>query len=308
MSTTIDQAEPSAGRNRTARATLHTWIVTRASPLASAWLDAAIAGSAERRNVDIAFGMAPRKMGRDALKLTSTEKDQAEALVPGWRAKHLRIDEAARLVILLAGLDHEPDTLTRLIRHADVDEQCAIYRGLCLLPDDTATVDVVHDVVGRGLRTHATPVFESIAHDNPWTATHFDEHRWNHLVLKAMFMEVALWPIKGFDERRNPELSRMALDFAAERRAADRALPDELFRCVAPYATLDQVERYLPNSNSSDGERWPDTATTRAVSLSLIEAEDAALREYVATHSPHVDAIASGSLEWSNHSSDTDRN
>lgn len=253
--------------------------------------------AAEKRTIDIAFGLAPRKIGRAPLTLSDDEQREADALIHGWQPAHWRMDEAARLLIALAGTHKDPETLNRLIRHADTDEQCALYRGLCLFPPQ---IDL-HDAVGRGLRTHATPVFESIAHQNPWIVTQFDDHRWNHLILKAMFMEVALWPIRGFDERRNPELARMALDFADERRAADRPVPTELHRCTIPFASYAEIhERICDLPLDADG-RWQDSPHSRALSLAGQDAVDPNLRDYIRSSSPHVDAIEAGTLNWSNH-------
>jgi hypothetical protein len=39
---------------------------------------------------------------------------------------------------------------------------------------------------------------------------------------------VPLARVIGLDERRSPELARMARDYAAERRAAGRTVPDDL--------------------------------------------------------------------------------
>jgi len=48
------------------------------------------------------------------------------------------------------------------------------------------------------------------------------------MVLKAVFNRVALARIHGLGARRNAELARMANDFASERRAAGRDVPDDL--------------------------------------------------------------------------------
>ena len=71
-------------------------------------------------------------------------------------------------------------------------------------------------------------VFEAIACENPYPRRHFVELPWNQMVLKAAFSGVALTRIVGLAERRNPELARMAADYAAERRAAGRPVPDDL--------------------------------------------------------------------------------
>jgi len=46
--------------------------------------------------------------------------------------------------------------------------------------------------------------------------------------LKAMFNSIALERIVGLNARLNPELSRMARDYAAERTAAGRSVPADI--------------------------------------------------------------------------------
>ena len=48
------------------------------------------------------------------------------------------------------------------------------------------------------------------------------------MVLKALFNEVALSRIAGLAGRRNAELTRMAADYASERRAAGRTVPADI--------------------------------------------------------------------------------
>jgi hypothetical protein len=71
-------------------------------------------------------------------------------------------------------------------------------------------------------------VFEAIACDNPFPASYFPELAFNQLVMKAFFTEAPVRSIWGLKERLNPELRRMALDYAAERKAAGRAVPEDL--------------------------------------------------------------------------------
>jgi hypothetical protein len=273
---------------------LRKWVVTALPSEEVQWLEDALTKAGDRRSLDIAFSRAGRKAGPGRLPVDIAAQAAAASLITGWQPEQWTTAEAVRVLLALAALAHEPDTLDRLARHADIGEQCALYRGLVLYPTDTDT----SDLLGRGLRTHATPVFESIAHHSPWPARELDEHRWNHLVLKALFMDVALWPIQGFDDRRNEDLARMALDFAAERRAAARAVPIELFRCVAPYARLADVERYMPAFQADARGRWRDDASTRALSLSLWDSADSDLAAFVEAHSPHHAAIQSGELHW----------
>ena len=193
------------------------------------WLHGALRAAHDARAVDIAFGSAPRRTGRAPLA------SGPGAAVPGAvrvLGPPMRVDAIARALIALAHAEHDPDAPGRLLRRADVDESVAIYRVLALFPDGTR----LDGAVAHGLRTHAMPTFEAIAHANPWPAVHLDEHRWNHMVLKALFVGATLAPIVGLDARANTTLARMLLDFADERRAAGREVPVELWRCALPFA------------------------------------------------------------------------
>ncbi len=80
------------------------------------------------------------------------------------------------------------------------------------------------------------PVFEAVAHRNPYPSETFTEDAWNQMVVKAFFMGSTLWPIQGLDERANPRLARMLVGLAQERWAAQRPVSGELWRCVVPHA------------------------------------------------------------------------
>jgi hypothetical protein len=71
-------------------------------------------------------------------------------------------------------------------------------------------------------------VFAAIACDNPYPAALFPSLNFNQLVLKVIFNELPLSRVMGYQERITPELQRMARDFGDERRAAGRAVPDDL--------------------------------------------------------------------------------
>jgi len=216
------------GTIHAARDALGGWLCATLDTEGAEWLRRALLMAEEREAAQLAFGLAPRRLDKRALPLSADDGARAHALLPGWCPARWRLDEAARVLIVARFSDLYPDAIDRLARHADVSEQVALYRGLPLY----GTHLDLHEVLGRGLRTHAVPVFEAIAHHNPWPAAHLDEHRWNHLVLKALFMEVPLEPLVGFEARLNPTLARMALDYAAERRAAGRRVPHDLWRCA----------------------------------------------------------------------------
>jgi hypothetical protein len=105
---------------------------------------------------------------------------------------------------------------------------------------------------GEGLRSNMRPIFEAIAHRNPYPRETFDQHRWNHMVLKALFVGSALAPIQGLAERRNLELAVILRDYARERRAAGRPVPAELWPCVAPFAASADALDDLTQAGMSD--------------------------------------------------------
>ena len=64
--------------------------------------------------------------------------------------------------------------------------------------------------------------------ENRYPAAHFADANFNQLVIKAFFTGVAVDRIVGLERRKSDELRRMAADYASERRAAGRAVPNDL--------------------------------------------------------------------------------
>ena len=132
--------------------------------------------------------------------------------------------ELLRVALLLArqdlAADHFSSDFEALFRFADEGESCALYRAIPLLPDPARFVWRA----GEGCRSNMLPIFNAVALDSPFPAKYFDDTAWNQLVMKAVFVETQIDRIQGLDNRLSPELTRMALDFAAERKSAGRTL------------------------------------------------------------------------------------
>ena len=111
-------------------------------------------------------------------------------------------------------------------RTGDNDERRAVLRALDRLPAPERFVPLAVSAC----RTNVVPVFEAIACDNPFPARHFSEAELNQLVLKALFVGVAIDRIVGLAARITPELERMAAAYASERRAAGRAVSEDTDR------------------------------------------------------------------------------
>ena len=115
-------------------------------------------------------------------------------------------------------------TRQRQIESGEIGEQESLLRTLSLLPDPARFTET-----GVGAcRTNARRVFDAIACDNPFPAEFFAELAFNQMVLKAVFVEAPVARIEGLAARRTPELLRMARDYASERTAAGRPVPDDI--------------------------------------------------------------------------------
>ena len=195
------------------------------SPDAAAWLrqQRAKVAAGDERALFLAFGLAPRKVGKAELPADR---------FPGWS-----VDQAARISLLRAfPADDEARWLAAfdaLVDAAEVRELIALYQGLTALPFPRALAERAAD----GLRTNVKGVFEAIAHRNPFPAEYFDDARWNQMALKALFIGSPLGPIVGLRERMNDDLARMLGDYRAEREAAGREVPADLTALLSSHRT-----------------------------------------------------------------------
>jgi hypothetical protein len=137
-------------------------------------------------------------------------------------------------------------------------------------------------------------VFEAVAHRSPNPKEQFAQNRWNHMVLKALFVGSPLHPIQGLDARANPPLARMLCDYAHERWAAGRPVSPELWRCVGPYAdaeALGDLQRVLATG---------DAAERNAAALALAACPAAKAKELLGQAPDLAAAVAQGVLSWDN--------
>jgi len=182
-----------------------------------------------RESFTAAFSSATRVLGKDPLRLSASEAAPLLAWGVDWPLTAWSIDEAARVTLLLEASEclmlRETVALAAdLFRHGDNREKAAVLRALPFLPQPASFLPVAID----GARTNVLPVFEAIACESPYPATHFPDLNFNHLVLKAHFLEVPLGRIAGLARRRTPDLEQMAADWATECRAAGRSVSEDL--------------------------------------------------------------------------------
>jgi len=208
---------------------LRSVLTARLDPVPRAWLDSAVAAAVAGQSILDACIKAPKYLGRAALRLDESERDEATAAWPGVVCDRWTVVDAARTLLLLTLAEAATDDVfaeaaTAWYEQGDSGEQQSWLKALPLLPRPERFLPLAIDAC----RTNIVPLFESIACDNPYPERHFPTPQFNQVVLKAVFVGLPLTRVVGLSRRRNDELSRMASDFADERRAAGRPVPSDL--------------------------------------------------------------------------------
>ena len=270
------------------------WLRRQLPEPAELWLDGQLIKLAEdpsERNLQIALGMTPRRLGKDDLALSQDDLTAADAARPGWDPRGWSIDEAARILILIAAGGRGAafaKRFTDLCQTADAGEAVALYRGLPLYPD----AELLEEQAAEGVRTNMRGTFEAVAHRNPFPRERFGENRWNQMVLKALFIGSTMQPIQGLDERANPTLAAILCDYAHERWAAGRSIAPELWRCVGPFARGAALEDLKRAAGASD----PSSRKAAALALAASPAPEA--KASLAALGELASAVESGGLSW----------
>lgn len=269
------------------------WLRSDTAPDAMPWLEGQLQSLGEgpgSQKLYIAMGLAARHFDKAKLGLDVNDLAAAGDARPGWDPRGWSLADAARILLLIE-LSRRENAFAAvfgdLCRTADVSEAIAFYRGLPLY----ARPDELEAQAAEGARSNMQSVFEAVAHRNPYPREEFDEPRWNHMILKALFIGSALAPIQGLDERANPRLAAMLLDYAHERWAAGRAVSPELWRCVGPFADAGAIADMTRLFEGTEQER-------QAAVLALSANPHAEAERLLAAHPDLARQAASGELTW----------
>jgi hypothetical protein len=182
----------------------------------------------------VALARAGRRLGHTPITLTAGEDAGLRDAGLVCSADGWGLDECGRAALLLRGVEAIPagdhvSLISDLVQHGQAREQQAVLRVLAYLPDPGRFLEVA----AWACRTHVQSVFEAIACENPFPERHFPDLTWNQMVLKAVFLEVAVSRIVGLDRRVGNDLARMAESYGSERRAAGRSVPADIDRILA---------------------------------------------------------------------------
>jgi uncharacterized protein (DUF2267 family) len=141
------------------------------------------------------------------------------------------LDDQARVALLVAldrALAGRSDELAAevdaLYRYGDGGEKRAVLRAL---PSIAVAEEVALTIVADGLRTNDARLVAAAL--GAYAADHLGDDAWRQGVLKCLFVGVPLAAVAGLDRRADDELARMVADFARERVAAGRDVPDDVW-------------------------------------------------------------------------------
>jgi hypothetical protein len=186
-----------------------------------------------RKELDAQLADAARAWLDDALAEAAHAADAGQAA-----ALELRFAAAGRVcgqdhadsvrTLLLIEARADTPTLTRLYHQGTAAERRAVLLALHPLAEGPAALPLVEDA----LRTNDTRLVAAAV--GPYAAAHLDPHSWRHALLKCLFTGVPLDAVADLDSRAagDGELARMLADYAAERTAAGRDVPDDLHRVL----------------------------------------------------------------------------
>ena len=189
----------------------------------------------------MAFGQASRFFKKTLLQISENQKEFAKTLMEGFSPQTWDQLQTARSYLLLHFEEKEAsrwvNALNKLFETADMHEQQSLYAALPIMPFQPEMLERAIE----GLRTNISSVFDAVALNNPYPAHYFDERAWNQMVLKAIFMQRPLYQIQNADDRANPTLAKILVDFAHERWAAGRTVMPELWRFVGPFINEENI-------------------------------------------------------------------
>ncbi len=172
------------------------------------------------------FTAIPRFTGKNPLVVSPEMATELDRLRPGFVVNDWTLDRLARVWWLLT-LPPDEETgyvrrISELFKAAEMNELVALYSALPVL----AFPEAWRFQATEGIRNNISDVQAAIMLHNPYPTDYLDEPAWNQLVLKAFFTDKDVSQITGLDRRNNARLAQTLRDYASERRAAGRSVPE----------------------------------------------------------------------------------
>lgn len=230
----------------------------RARPEGLEWLretSAAVAANASA--LRSTFPMVGRKVGRDTLEEGADPTD-----VWAWT-----IDDAARVLLLLAAGERAEAELADLYRFGDAAERRGVLRALPYLDIEDRGVGLVDDAV----RTNDTRLIAAAL--GPYATKYLSDAQYDQAILKCVFVGVPITGLDGIPERVTPDGARMLAAFVHERVAAGRDLPPEVWTVIDRYPDPEEIAAIEAELQSPFEDRR--AAAERALSYRNVQEQNA---------------------------------
>ncbi len=180
------------------------------------------------------FTAIPRFTDKSVLVVSPQMATELDRLRSGFDVTNWTLDRLARVWwLLILPADDETGYVRRiseLFKAAEMNELVALYSALPVL----AFPEAWRFQATEGIRNNIGDVQAAIMLHNPYPADYLDEPAWNQLVLKAFFTDKDVSQVTGLDRRQNARLTQTLLDYASERRAAGRSVP-EMIETMVPH-------------------------------------------------------------------------
>lgn len=277
------------------RATILSWLEQKLDEEAIGWLKTTgekLADDPEDWELYTTFSAVPQHTGKKVLIFSNAEMSHAESLRKNWKPVKWSADQLGRVYLLLNfaenGKEEFLEKIEKIFVTSDLGEAVALYKGLPLYPYPQN----FKNRAAEGVRSNITTVFNAVAHHNPYPAEYLDEGAWNQIVLKALFVESALYKIVGLDERTNKTLAKMLVEYAHERWSAGREVSPELWRPVGPFIN----DEYLDDINKVLAQ--PEKIQKQAALLALMSSDYPGKDDLLEHHSELVDEITEKNISW----------
>jgi hypothetical protein len=185
------------------------------------WFDGARARvSADPAGIAVLFPAVGRSVGRGPLGADS-----------------FTVDDAARVLLLVALGSAAAVELAPLYRHGDPAERRGVLRALPYLSLDPA---LGMQIVGDAMRTNDVNLIAAAM--GPFAAEHMSDDEFAQGVLKCVFVGVSLEGVSGALERDTPALAAMLARYVHERVAAGRAVPPDVWPLIDRFPPQEELE------------------------------------------------------------------
>ena len=241
----------------------------------AAWLDAAAGGPLDA--LAPALGEAHRKVGKRYLIGAFNARDAA-TLRTAWGAMPVGrwlVATAARTWLLAEAAQREEKPYAALYAYydmADTETRLAILLAVNFI-DDPAPAPALEIIADAG-RTYLDVLMDAAWCDNPFTAAHLSIEQFRKAVLKALFCDVDVSRFMRLEERADADLAASLCEFADEREAAGRPVPDTVWIVAARHGRpgliarlLGRMEHPLPAVRRVAAQALASAADPRTVSF-----------------------------------------